>query len=80
MAKLGKNLSGIPAIYRANAINLIVFGAVHHYRIEHPESEVKQTIKKVAAGIGLEIDENGLSALEIGFYKTQSAFKDNGGI
>lgn len=78
MAKFGKNLGGIPAIYRANAIALIVFGAVHHHRIANPEASVKQTLKNVALGLGL--DESEVDAMEVEFYRTQAAFKSNGGV
>ena len=78
MAKLGQNLGGIPAIYRANAIALIVFGAVHHHRIHNPEASVKQTIKNVAQGLGLDLSE--VDAIEVEFYRTQAHFKANGGI
>jgi len=78
MAKLGKNLSGIPAIYRANIIDLMVFGAVHHQRVQDPMCEVKQTIKSVAKSLGL--DESEVDALEVGYYRTQAAFKSNNGV
>lgn len=78
MGKLGKNLGPIASIYRANAVDLMVFGAVYHHRIQNPDCEVKQTLKLVAKSLGFEDSE--INALEVGYYRTLHAFKDNGGV
>ena len=78
MAKLGNQLSGIPAIYRANAVDLMVFGAIYHHRIENPNTEVKETIKLVARNFS--IPETQINSLEVGYYRTLRAYKDNGGV
>lgn len=77
MGKLGNVLGPIASIYRANAVDLMVFGAVYHHKIEHPEIELKETLKLVAKNLGLE--ESSINALEVGYYRTLKAFRENGG-
>ena len=78
MGKLGKNLGPIASIYRANAVDLMVFGAVYHHRIQNPDCEVKQTLKLVAQNLGF--DESDINALEVGYYRTLKAFLANSGV
>ena len=73
-----RKTGGIAAIYRANAVDLIVFGAVNFQRKTNPTAEVRETIKNVAEVLGLR-DED-LGALETGFYRTQKAFCENNGL
>jgi hypothetical protein len=78
MGKLGKNLGQIASIYRANAVDLMVFGAVQHQRMQNPDCEVKQTLKLVAQSFGF--DESDINALEVGYYRTLKAYVANSGV
>lgn len=72
------NLRGVPAILRANAIDLVVFAAVNFQKSVNPDGSVRQTIKSVIQHFGIE--GASLEALEVAYYRTQETFVKEGGL
>jgi len=79
MANLKKEIKGIPAIYRANSVDLIVFGAVFYQRSRQPDVPVTQILQSVANHFGI-ADTSTIRALETGYQRAERAFLNNGGI
>lgn len=79
MGKLKAEIKGIPAIYRANAIDLIVFGAVFFQRTQGKVETLRETIQSVALHFGIH-QTSTIDALELGFRRVESAFVENSGL
>ena len=79
MANLKAEIKGIPAIYRANAVDLLVFGAVFYHRAQNPDKTVAQILQSVADHFGL-TGTTTQRALETAYQRVEKAFLQNGGI
>lgn len=79
MANLKKEIKGIPAIYRANTVDTMIFGAVFFHRSQNPGVPVAQILQSVADHFGL-AGETTLRSLETGYQRVEKAFLQNGGI
>jgi len=79
MAELKAVVKGIPAIFRANTVDAIIFGAVFYQRCVNPETPVAQILQSVAKHFGI-ADTSTLRSLETGYQRVQKAFLQNGGI
>ena len=66
---------GIPAIARANAMDLIVFGAVSYARSVDENADVTDTIKNVTRHFGIQNVD--IETLRLSYYRTQKIFLDN---
>lgn len=78
MSVLVPEKRGIPAIYRANAQDLILFGAIQSLRIREPETPIKQIIRFVMDGMG--IDGVTMESVEQAYYRTLQVYIGNNGI
>lgn len=79
MANLKAEVKGIPAIYRANTVDTLVFGAVFYQRSINPGTPVAQILQSVADHFGL-TGTTTLRSLETGYQRIEKAFLQNGGI
>jgi len=79
MAELKAVVKGIPAIFRANTVDAIVFGAVFYHRSINPGTPVAQILQSVALHFGI-ADTSTLRSLETGYQRVEKAFLQNGGI
>ena len=79
MAELKAVVKGIPAIYRVNTVDAIIFGAVFYQRSINPGTPVAQILQNVASHFGI-ADTSTLRSLETGYQRVEKAFLQNGGI
>jgi len=79
MANLKRELKGVPAIYRANAVDLIVFGAAFYQRMKNPDVPVAQILQSVADHFGIS-GTSTMRSLETGYQRVEKAFLENGGL
>ncbi len=79
MGKLKPQIKGIPAIYRVNAIDLVIFGAVFYQRTQNKGATLRETIQNVALHFGIS-ETSTIDALELGYRRAESAYLQNGGL
>lgn len=79
MANLKPQIKGIAGIYRANAVDLIVFGAVFYQRTQNQSGTLRETIQSVALHFGIS-ETSTIDALELGYRRAESAYLQNGGL
>lgn len=79
MGNLKPQIKGIPAIYRANAVDLVIFGAVFYQRTQNNEATLRETVQSVALHFGVS-DVLSINALELGYRRMEQAYLQNGGL
>ena len=78
MAKPKASTGGIAALYRMEAINHIVFGAIHQARQDNPARSIAEITESVIKVFG--IKDTNAHTLQMIYYRAEKAFLSNGGI
>lgn len=77
MGKINKELRGVPAILRANAIDLVVFGAVQFQVVNDPGKSIDDIIQNVLKTFGLSGSVSP-GSLKTAYYRNLETFLKTG--
>jgi hypothetical protein len=71
MAKSNKELRGIPAIYRTNFYDAVIFGAIQSQKLDGTEHTLDEIVRSVIKTFGLPMTP---AAVKTSFIRTQRLF------
>ena len=77
MGKINKELRGIPAIVRANAIDLVAFGAIQFEMVNNPGRSIDDIIQNVLTTFGFQ-DTITAGSLKTAFFRNRELFVKTG--
>lgn len=77
MGKINKELRGIPAIVRANAIDLVAFGAIQFEMVNNPGRSIDDIVQNVLNTFGFK-DSVSAGALKTAFFRNREFFVKTG--
>jgi len=77
MGKINKELRGVPAIIRANAIDLVAFGAIQFEMVNNPTRSIDDIVQNVLITFGLN-DKVTAGSLKTAFFRNREFFVKTG--